>query len=371
MSQEKTEKPTPKKLKDARERGEVPRSKDLPSVMVLIFAFSYFLGFGTKLKQDISLVFYNSFIIRADRLTSPVNDFGGDIAKALSHIISSLSIFFAGCILIAFIGNCALSGFIFSGKKLKPDFSKLNPIKGLQKIFSMNQLIELLKSLLKVILIAIPLTIVLEPKYWAFANNRRTLPPLEAIQVVMLDITKWGLIFSSLYLIIVFIDVPFQIFNFNKQQKMSKQEIKDEYKNSEGNPEIKSKRRQIQMAMARKSSRNRVQEADIIITNPTHYAVGLKYNANEMEVPCVVALGADEIALAIRRTAYELNIPILEIPPLARVLYKITEVGDELPPDLYEPVASVIAYIYALDDRLAHNITQDFIDKLKINEKMF
>lgn len=371
MTQEKTEKATPKKLQDARDRGEIPRSKELPTVTILVFAFAYFLLFGGEVIDSVSDAFRHLFTFDVKVLNSESFDPEGTVAKAATSILKSLLIFFAMCIGIAIVANCGLGGFIFSGKKLIPDFTKLSPMSGFKRIFSMQQVVELIKSILKALLVLIPLYMIVDKVFYGFGAIRKVVSPIDAFEHVSREVVTWGLVFSSIFVVIVLIDVPYQIYSFNKKNMMSRQEIKEEYKNSEGNPEIKAKRRQLQFAMSRKAANNRVQEADIIITNPTHYAVGLKFDMGDMEAPQVVALGADNIALAIRAKAAELQIPVLEIPPLARVLYKTTEVGQEIPFELYQPVATVIGYIYQLNDRLAFDISDEFIKNLNIDESAF
>ncbi|WP_210498433.1 flagellar biosynthesis protein FlhB [Vibrio crassostreae] len=371
MSQEKTEQASPKKLKDAREKGEIPRSKELPVVLTLIFAFAHLLFFGDTIIVALKTIFHTSFTFELGELDVAADAFGGKIQAAAITILGALAVFLCCTIVIAFAGNGAVGGFIFATKKLKPDFSKLNPVEGIKRMFSMKQVVELVKSILKSLLILIPLGMMIEEKLFGFSAIKRTHSPTAVFETITTDVISGGLLFASLLLLVVAIDVPYQIYHFNKQNMMTKQEVKEEYKNTEGNPEIKAKRRRLQMEMSRKASRNRVQEADIIITNPTHYAVGLKFEMGVMEAPRVVALGADNIALAIRAKAAEMQIPVLEIPPLARVLYKTTEVGQDIPITLFQPVATVVAYIYQLNDRLAFQITDDFINSLEIDESKY
>ena len=176
---------------------------------------------------------------------------------------------------------------------------------------------------------------------------------------------------ASLFAFVGLVDVPFQIYNHFHGLKMSKQEVKDEYKQSEGNPQLKGRRRQIQMEMSRKAGGSKVSHADMLITNPTHYSVGVRYDPEIDNAPVVVSLGADIIAKEHRKTARELNIPILEIPPLARVLYKICNVNDGVPPALYPQMATIIREIYGLDDRLSYKVTQNFVESLGVNEDDF
>ncbi len=370
MSQEKTEKATPKKLQKEKEEGNVPRSKELPVVASLIFAFVYLLFFSTSLVDAMEEVFIHALSFSIEELDAPPSEFGDEISGAATSLLQTLLVFSLSVLAITMVGHSAVGGFIFVGSKLKPDFSKIDPISGIKKVFSMNQLMELVKSVLKALLVIVPLYLMIEGFFMGFAKAKMTYTPASLFAMTLHEILLWGLIFSSLFIIVVSIDVPFQIYSFIKKNKMSKQEVKEEFKNTEGDPLIKGKRRQIQMAMSRQAANSRVHDADIIITNPTHYSVALEYDMDKkMNAPVVVGKGEDLAALAIRRVAAERNIPILEIPPLARVLYARSEVGDEIPFDLFAPVAAVVTYLYSLDDRLSFQITEQFIESLNIDEE--
>lgn len=369
MSEEKTENATPEKLRKQREEGNIPRSKELANVAPLIFAFIYLLFFSGSLIDALKEVFVQSFSYTLNDLNGAEADFGDKIYGASTSLLKHLLVFSLVVLGLACASHGAVGGYIFVTSKLKPEFKKINPIEGLKKIFSMNQLMELAKSILKALLVIIPLAYMIEDFFLGFSETKMTQTPYALFTLSLTEIVVWGLIFSCLYIIVVAIDVPFQIHSFIKNNKMSKQEIKEEYKQMEGNPEIKMKRRQIQMQMSRQAANSRVQDADIIITNPTHYSVALEYkNDGSMSAPVVVGKGEGEAALAIRRVGAELEIPILEIPPLARVLYRRADVGDEIPEDLFQPVAAVVSYIYELDDKLAFKITDKFIESLAIDE---
>ncbi|CAH7368289.1 Flagellar biosynthetic protein FlhB [Vibrio chagasii] len=370
MSQEKTEKATPKKLRDAKDKGDVPRTKEINTVSILVFTFGFFILFGSGVYSALVDVFTMNFTFSAEDLNS--TELLGVRSYASIWFIAEKMVAFSVCVMIInVLANTILGGFIVSGKKLIPDFKKLDPIKGIkEKIFSMKQVVELIKSILKALLVLVPLYMIMDVKFLSYVSSKLLYDPKELIGIVALDILVWGLIFSCIFILVVAIDVPFQIHNFQKQNKMSKDDIKREYKDTEGNPEIKQKRKQAQFAMSQKASKSRLVDADMLVVNPTHYAVGLKYD-DTMEVPQVVALGADIVALAMRAKAAEMQIPVLEIPPLARVLYKTTDVGDYIPFELYEPVATVIHHVYSLDDRLAFNINEKFVESLEINEGDF
>ncbi|MDK9793926.1 flagellar biosynthesis protein FlhB [Vibrio sp. D431a] len=370
MSDEKTEKPTPKKLRDAKKKGEVPRTKELSVVCTLLFAFTYIMFLGDGLFDELKATFISSFTFNFRDLADP-SLLASKVYTAATSIAKSLIGFFIAILVINVASNTMLGGFIFVGEKLIPDFKKLNPISGIKNIFSVKQLVELLKSIVKALLILVPLYMIIDDKFFAYASAKLLYAPKALLGVLAKDIILWGMIFSSLYVFVAALDIPFQIFNFTKQQRMSKEDIKREYKDSEGNPEIKSKRKQKQMELSRNAQMNKVEQADILIVNPTHYAVGLKYDKETTPAPIVVALGEDHMALRLRAKAAELEIPVLEIPPLARVLYRLSEVGQVIPEDLYDPVAVVIAYIYGLDDRLAFDINERFVQSLNIDEDAY
>ena len=370
MSSEKTEKATPKKLRDARKKGQAPRSKELATTALLIFSFTSMMLFGgdifTTLKQE---------IVRSLTVDQVMNMKGAEIFNYAFDV--GLKIFlacigmFVSAMAIAVVGNIALGGFVISAEKLVPKFSNINPISGIKKMFSMKQLVELVKSILKAVIIAIPAYYILHDKFYHYLSTRMLFNFDTFVDQVADDIMVYGLLFSSLLIFLVMIDVPFQIYSHSKQLKMSKQEIKDEYKNTEGSPEVKGRRRRVQMEMAAKAKNSRVLDADVVITNPTHFSVGVKFDPASMDVPKVVALGADMYAFKIREEAKELKIPVVSVPPLARVLYKTCVVGSEVPSELYAPMALVLGEIYKLDDRLSAKFSDDFVNNLKINEEDF
>ncbi len=366
----KTEKPTPKKIKDAKKKGQIARSKELTTFCVLTFSFITLLILGNHIIYNVETIITQSLGLNPDlyRENDRIIKF---IEGAMISTLNSLIPFFAITIFIAIISNGLLGGFIFSIESVKPKAKNINPIEGLKKLFSMKQAMEVVKSILKALIVGIPAYFILVSTFMTYKNISPLYSIRDFLSLMVNDVLTNGLLFSSLLIIIVAIDVPFQIINHNKQLKMSKQEIKDEYKNTEGNPEIKGRRRQMQYEMARKAKNSRVEVADIIITNPTHFSVGIKFDPKTMNTPIVVALGADKYAMAIRSKARELNIPMYPIPPLARVLYKTCKVGGEIPTALYGPMVTVLSAIYRLDNRLDFKVTEKFIKSLEIDEDEF
>lgn len=371
MSSEKTEKPTAKKIRDSKKKGQVARSKELATTLLLIFSFAGFLIFGADIFETLknqtirSLTLEQKVGMEGKELVNFAIDVGSEIFYACIGM-------FLAAVGVAIAGNIALGGFVVSMGNLKPKLSKLNPISGIKKnMFSMKQLMELAKSILKVFIIGYPAYSILKSTFYSYLSTRMLFGFDSFVEKMADDIIGYGLLFSSLLIFLVIIDVPFQIFSHTKQLKMSKQEIKDEHKNNEGNPEIKGRRRQAQMELCAKAKNSNVSEADVIITNPTHFSVGIKFDPDSMPTPKVVALGADHYAFKIRESAKKQNIPIVSVPPLARVLYKTCHIGSEIPVELYIPMAKVLKEIYKLDDRLSVNITEAFVSNLKIDEESF
>lgn len=372
MSEEKTEKATPQKLKKVKEEGQVPRTKELPTVCILMFAFVFLIFLSEGLVEAATHTMTRGLEFDHSELDVTNAGFGHEIKQAGKEIFSSLGVLFVGSIFLAIWSNCALGGFQFKLSHAKPDLTKLDPIKGLGKLFSAKQLIELLKSILKAVMVGIPLWFIIEGFFWNFTRMRLTHTPLSIFEALLTEVLGWGLLFASLFIVLVAIDVPFQIYTHHKQNKMTKQEIKEEYKNTEGDPLVKAKVRQIQRAMSQQGAKSRVVDAAVVIVNPSHYSVALEFNEGKMQAPVVVGLGMDALAFAIRKTAKENGIPIIEIPALARALYANSVIGERIPESLYRPVASVVALIYQLDKKAATDldkyVDQNFIDSLEIDE---
>ncbi|ENY70983.1 flagellar biosynthetic protein FlhB [Aeromonas diversa CDC 2478-85] len=270
------------------------------------------------------------------------------LGEMIKELIEPLGILFFLVAVASFVGNILMGGYNFSTEAMQPKFSKLNPLSGLKRIFGVQSLVELLKSIAKVLFIALF-------AWWLLASQFDHLMHLsvEGFPGGLLDAIElflWMILVLCCSLLpIVAIDVPFQQWNHTRQLKMTKQEVKEEYENSEGKPEIKGKRRQLQMEMAMRRMMGDVPKADVIITNPSHYSVALQYDANKPgAAPKVLAKGVDEVAMKIREIAREYEIPILPSPALTRAIYHSTELGQEIPEGLFAAVAQVLAYVYQL-----------------------
>ena len=343
---EKTEQATPKRIEKAREDGDVPRSRELAACAVLFSAGLSLMMFdqslGTALRGSLrsGLEFDRSMAFDPTVLLMKT-----------SHTILDLLIAFAPIALVVIavaVGAPILvGGWVFSDKVFVPKFNRLNPIQGISNMFSKNALAELVKSILKALLVSCV-------AYWVVKSDLEPILSLSNMpiqagigEVNHLMLTGFITIVAAL-IFIAAIDVPYQLYQYAEKLKMTKQQIKDESKETDGNPEIKGKIRQQQREMARRRMMSKIPTADVVITNPTHYAVAVKYQEQGMSAPIVVAKGADAVALKIRELAKEHKIVILESPKLARALYAHTELDKEIPEALYAAVAEVLAYVFQL-----------------------
>jgi flagellar biosynthetic protein FlhB len=350
QAQDKTEEPTPKRLQDAKEKGQVPRSRELNTTVVLMAgAAGIFMlgdGMGTRLSAMMreSLTFGHKLAFDSG---APLKVLADTLMSALGLVAPFLVLTF----IAALVAPLLIGGWSFSMKAAAPKFSKLNPLKGMKRIFSARGLMELLKAVAKVVLIAGISILLINSMFgdlMALGSKHIHAAIGDAESILI-----WSfLAISSSMLLVAAIDVPFQIWQHKKQLKMSKQEVKDERKDTEGDPEVKGRVRQMQQQMAMSRMMEAVPEADVIVTNPTHFAVALKYDDARMAAPIVVAKGRDLLAARIRELANENRIPIFSAPPLARALYHSTELNDEIPAALYLAVAQVLAYIFQLQESL-------------------
>ncbi|GAA0688978.1 flagellar biosynthesis protein FlhB [Marinobacterium maritimum] len=344
--QEKTEEPTAKRLKEAREKGDIPRSRELSATALLLAAAASALLFGSQVAGSMIDIMTESFTLDRQDIFDPSRMFT-HLGEALYEGFFSLWGFYLLTLLAALLSPIALGGWNFSGKSVAPKGSRINPLSGIKRMFSLKALIELFKGLAKFLLVGTFAIMVLwldQPDLIALAREA-----VEPAIAHSLQIIGWSFLVMSLSLIIIsLIDVPFQLYDYNKKLKMTMQEVKDEMKNTEGKPEVKGRIRQLQREIAQRKMMTEVPEADVVITNPTHYAVALKYDQQGGGAPRVVAKGADFVALKIREVAEEHDVPLLSAPPLARALYHATEIGDEIPAGLYQSVAQVLAYVFQL-----------------------
>jgi flagellar biosynthetic protein FlhB len=353
---EKTEQPTAKKLEDARKEGQVAKSQEVATAFSLLTLFLILrFGYGF-MGQNFVAIFnrvYNNIpnIARTYDGQLPWGYITSTLNNAILTLLLLCAPFFILGFLIALICDFVQVGYKPTTKPLQPKLSKLNPISGMKKIFSTRKLFELFKSLLKLGIMAIVI-------YSYFSKRTESLfllydiPLKSAIGLMGSLIIDLGIRIAAAYMIIAFADLIYQRRKFNKDMMMTKQEVKEEFKNSEGDPQVKSAQKRRMMEASRRRMMQQLPQADVVITNPTHYAVAIKYDAEEAEAPMVIAKGADYLAQRIKEVARENGVEIVENKPLARMLYANVEVGELVPPELYKAVAEVLAYVYHLQGKV-------------------
>ncbi|TYA14340.1 flagellar biosynthesis protein FlhB [Paenibacillus faecis] len=347
---EKTEKATPKKRQDARKKGQVAKSQDVSGALILLATFMCLMAFGNYIKERLVALFSDVFY---HRLTTDVTkenvmvmlgDYGVQILLLLAPVLLVV-------VVMGVIANYAQVGFLLTGEPLKMKFSKLSPIQGFKKIFSMHALVEFLKSVFKLVIIGY----LVYSTIWGARSSIAALgkvPVEEAFHFTAKITMNLGIKIAAALLVLAVLDYMYQRYEHEKSLKMSKQDIKDEYKKMEGDPLIKGKIRERQRRMALQRMMQEVPKADVIITNPTHFAVALKYDGTQMEAPQVIAKGQDFVALRIKEIAKEHGVVTIENKPLARALFQRAEIGDTIPGDLFQAVAEVLAYVYKLQGKV-------------------
>ncbi|MBE0438535.1 MAG: flagellar biosynthesis protein FlhB [Gammaproteobacteria bacterium] len=344
--QEKTEQPSSKRLNDAREKGQVPRSREFTTVIVLIASAVAMLFIGEKIVRSVAEVMIKSFSFSRKELFDPAA-IAHHFLYSLNTVALDVGTFLAITVLAALIAPASIGGWNFSAQAMGVKLDKLDPIKGIKRILGPQGLIELAKALGKFILIGVISTLIL----WSLRDQLLTLGKQE-VNVAMADLgylIVWVfLAISSSLILIALIDVPFQHWNHTRQLKMTKQEVKDESKETDGNPEVKGRIRRLQIEMSQRRMMQDIPQADVIITNPTHYAVALRYDQSGAGAPVVIAKGADLIAQQIRQVGEAHKVPVLSAPPLTRAVYFSTEIGQEIPSGLYIAVAQVLAFVFQL-----------------------
>ncbi len=346
---DRTEQPSAKRLDDARERGEVPRSRELAMTTVVIAGAAVLLGGGRYFAEGLEGLFELGFKVPREALFD-AERLPRALFAGLSSGIWLLLPVAAATMIAAVVGSIALGGWSFSTTALTPNFSRLNPIAGFGRIASMNGLVELLKALAKFAIVAGVAGLLL----WRFGPDFLSLGVLTLEAAIgraawLIGVCLTGL--AASLLLVAAADVPFQFWHHRRQLRMTKQEARDEQKETEGRPEVRSRIRQLQRALATRRMMADVPKADVVAMNPTHFAVALRYDAGTMKAPRVVAKGADLIAMQIRRVAEANGVPVFEHPQFARALYFTSDVGKEISPCLYVAVAQVLTYVYQLTGR--------------------
>ena len=343
---EKTEPASGKRLEDARKEGDVPRSRELSTFVVLMTAGVGLWLTGASLVRQLNATMVSGLSLDREQVFNS-NVLILRVASDIGQVMLACLPLAIAIMFVAIASPLLIGGFLFTANGFMPKFSKLNPIKGISNMFSTNALVELGKAVAKTIVVGYVAYLVVKSQreeVMALA-----LEPLRTGVAHTMDLVGTAFLFIVGGLgIVAAIDAPYQMWHYANKLKMTRQEVIQESKESEGNPQVKGKIRQLQRQMAQRRMMADVPTADVVVTNPTHYAVALKYTDGAGGAPRVVAKGTDEVAAKIRELAKENNVALLEAPPLARALHKHTEIGDEIPEALYSAVAEVLAYVFQL-----------------------
>ncbi len=344
--QEKTEQPTPKRLDDAKKKGQIARSKELNTMAITLIGGIALVSMSNHLGSGLWDLMTNNFTIPRQDMYDPTA-MVTRLAQAVEDGLFMLFPFFLVVVVLAVLSSVALGGVAISGESMTPKLSKLNPLKGLKRVFSLKGLLELLKALAKFLLVGSATGLML----WTSLGNFLGLSQMElgkaASEMGSIIGGSFVLIASTLILIAM-IDVPFQLWEHKRQLKMTRQEVREEMKDTEGRPEVKGRIRNLQREIAQRRMMEEIPKADVIVTNPTHYAIALRYDQENMLAPEVVAKGSGEVAANIRRVGLEHQVSMVESPMLARAIYFNTELGEAIPAGLYLAVAKLLAYVFQL-----------------------
>lgn len=353
---EKTEDATPKKLEDARKEGQVAKSKEISVGFGLLFMFILLKIWVGRLGTQFLEMFQNVYN-KMPEITSftagdvPIWDLFIIFRQVMLQIIWILAPFWLVAIIVGFVAEVLQVQWKPTSKPLQPKLSKLNPLSGFKKIFSMNSLFELGKSILKILLIGYIVYSTIQGE-WRNLFFLMDMPLMQGIALAGDLVINLGIKISAFYIVLAFVDFLYQKWKFNKDMKMTKQEVKDEYKQSEGDPQIKGKIKQRMMQASQRRMMQDLPSADVVITNPTHFAVAIKYDPDKADAPFVVAKGCDHLAAKIKEVAKDNKVEIVENKPLARMLYHNVEIGQVIPPELYKAVADVLAYVYSVQGKI-------------------
>ncbi|BBP63957.1 MULTISPECIES: flagellar biosynthesis protein FlhB [Pseudomonas] len=344
--QDKTEDPTEKRKRESREKGEIARSKELNTLAIMLAGAGGLLIYGGGLALDLLEIMRLNFSLPREILLTP-----GAMTQYLLHsgkiAILAVQPILIFLLLAAFIGPISLGGWLFAAGSLAPKFSRMNPLSGLKRMFSTSALMELLKAFGKFLLVLSVALTVLQGDIDDLLSIAHE--PLEQAIIHSVQLVGWSTLWMACGLILIAaIDVPIQLYQSKQKLMMTKQEVRDEYKEQEGKPEVKQKIRQLQREVSQRRMMAAIPEADVVITNPTHYAVALKYDPEKGNAPVLLAKGSDFLALKIREIAVANQVMLLESPALARSIYYSTELEEEIPGGLYLAVAQVLAYVYQI-----------------------
>lgn len=367
-NEDRTEQASERRLQEAREKGEIPRSRDLSGAMVVLAGASMLMSGGATLYEHMRRIYgmglgYSREALFSDHLMTRV------FSEVMGEMFSALTPIFAVTLLAAIGSSVLIGGLNFSTEALAPKFERLDPIAGFGRLFSINGLIELAKSLVKVIFIGSALVLLLRSDEAAVMATGTEAIGAGIGQSLSL-VAHAALLFAVVLGVIGGIDAGWQRFDFERKHRMSKQEVKDEHKDTDGNPQLKGRIRQMQHQIARRRMIQEVPKADVIVVNPTHFAVALRYDDARMRAPRVVAKGVDVLAQQIRLVADAHKIPLVEAPPLARALYATTDLGQEIPAALYVAVAQILAYVYQLKQAVQHGGPAPVVPKPDVDPEL-
>ncbi|WP_153731293.1 flagellar biosynthesis protein FlhB [Sporosarcina obsidiansis] len=348
---EKTEKATPKKREDSRKKGQVLKSQDVTSAIVLLSVFLFMFFAAGFMRDHFFLFFRESFTHFI-----PIHTMNEDqVMLVYMDVVKQMAIILLPIMIIAVIASIAANliqfGLLFTGEPLKFDLKKIDPIKGLKRIFSIRAIVELLKSILKISFIGTVTAMIIWMNLGQVLDLAFRTPQMTLLTIAKL-VGLMGIVASFVLLFISILDFLYQKFDYEKNLRMSKQDIKDEHKNMDGDPLIKSRIKQRQREMAMRRMMQEIPQADVVITNPTHFAIALKYDEEQMDSPIVVAKGADFIAQKIKMIAKENDIVMVENRPLARSMYDEVEIGDRIPEQFFKAVAEILAYVYRIQRKI-------------------
>lgn len=347
---EKTEKATPKKRQDVRKKGQVAKSQEVPTAFILFAVFLTLSLTASSMYETFVELFRETFqvFIFQNLTIDTVRILFAEILRFLATIIAPVLL---AAFIAALFANYIQVGFLFTSEPLKMKLERLDPIKGAKRMFSLRAIVELLKSILKISIIAF----IAFGFLWSNIGNMlglNRLNPESSVAYLASLTVKMGFFCALGLLVIALLDYMYQKFDFEKNIRMSKQDIKDEFKNIEGDPLIRSRIKQRQREMAMRRMMQEVPSADVVITNPTHYAIALKYDERERDAPFVVAKGVDFMAQKIKMIAKEHDVIIVENRPLARALYDQVEIGEEIPEEFFKAVAEILAYVYRVKKKV-------------------
>lgn len=344
---DKTEQPTPKRLRDARERGEVAKSPDISSSISLLAFAGLIVPLWTYIMKQL-IPYLITSIQHVHSYERLLTDLPKLAIQAIIVFVLACLPFFAITLVIGILGNVVQVGLLFSKKAIKPDFKKLNPLQGFKNLFGKQTLMNLFKTLMKFIVVL----------YLCFGKIRDALPEImnlstvgteKPLQFLLTFVRDLAIQIAIILVVLAILDYIFQRYSHRKNLRMTKQEVKEEFKQMEGDPQVKSQRKAKYQAMIRNTIAN-VKDATVLVTNPTHYAIALRYDPKEDEVPIVLAKGADDLAQRMKEEARKQGIPMIENRPVARALYPLVEAGDVIPIEWYEAVAEIIALVYQLEE---------------------